>query len=42
MAAPPASLNSVNAAVVESILVLMVVNVAISQLYIMLFLRVGL
>jgi phospholipid/cholesterol/gamma-HCH transport system permease protein len=32
----------VNAAVVESILVLMVVNVVISQLYIMLFPRVGL
>ncbi|OBG47667.1 ABC transporter [Mycolicibacterium fortuitum] len=34
--------NSVNAAVVESILVLMIVNVAISQLYTMLFPRVGL
>ncbi|OHU64952.1 MlaE family ABC transporter permease [Mycobacteroides chelonae] len=34
--------NSVNAAVVESILLLMVVNVAISQLYIMLFPRTGL
>ena len=34
--------NSVNAAVVESILVLMVVNVAISQLYTMLFPRTGL
>ncbi|MBL3747619.1 ABC transporter permease, partial [Mycobacteroides abscessus subsp. massiliense] len=34
--------NSVNAAVVESILLLMVVNVAISQLYIMMFPRTGL
>ena len=34
--------NSVNAAVVESILVLMIVNVGISQLYIMLVPRVGL
>jgi phospholipid/cholesterol/gamma-HCH transport system permease protein len=34
--------NSVNAAVVESILVLMIVNVAVSQLYAMLFPRVGL
>jgi phospholipid/cholesterol/gamma-HCH transport system permease protein len=33
--------NSVNAAVVESILLLMIVNVGISQLYIMLFPRVG-
>jgi len=33
--------NSVNAAVVESILLLMIINVAISQLYIMLFPRVG-
>ncbi|MCV7220688.1 MlaE family ABC transporter permease [Mycolicibacterium elephantis] len=39
---PTGVANSVNAAVVESILVLMVVNVAISQLYIMLFPRVGL
>jgi phospholipid/cholesterol/gamma-HCH transport system permease protein len=34
--------NSVNAAVVESILVLMIINVAISQIYIILFPRVGL
>ena len=34
--------NSVNAAVVESILLLMVVNVAISQLYLILFPRAGL
>ncbi|MFM8598583.1 MAG: MlaE family ABC transporter permease [Mycobacterium sp.] len=34
--------NSVNAAVVESILLLMIVNVAISQLYIILFPRTGL
>ncbi len=34
--------NSVNAAVVESILILMIVNVVISQLYNMLFPRVGL
>ena len=34
---PTGVANSVNAAVVESILVLMVVNVAIGQLYIMLF-----
>lgn len=34
--------NSVNAAVVESILLLMTVNLAISQLYIMLFPRTGL
>lgn len=34
--------NSVNAAVVESILILMIVNVGISQLYIMLVPRVGL
>ncbi len=39
---PTGVANSVNAAVVESILVLMVINVAISQLYIMLFPRVGL
>ena len=39
---PHKALDLVNAAVVESILVLMVVNVAISQLYIMLFPRVGL
>ena len=39
---PTGVANSVNAAVVESILLLMVVNVAISQLYIMLFPRVGL
>ncbi len=34
--------NSVNAAVVESILLLMIINVVISQLYIILFPRVGL
>jgi phospholipid/cholesterol/gamma-HCH transport system permease protein len=34
--------NSVNAAVVESILLLMIVNVAISQLYLILFPRTGL
>ncbi|OHU33021.1 MlaE family ABC transporter permease [Mycobacteroides chelonae] len=34
--------NSVNAAVVEAILILMIVNVVISQLYIMLFPRTGL
>ncbi|OBE93622.1 ABC transporter [Mycolicibacterium elephantis] len=39
---PTGVANSVNAAVVESILILMVVNVAVSQLYIMLFPRVGL
>lgn len=39
---PTGVANSVNAAVVESILLLMVVNVAVSQLYIMLFPRVGL
>jgi phospholipid/cholesterol/gamma-HCH transport system permease protein len=39
---PTGVANSVNAAVVESILVLMVVNVAISQLYILMFPRVGL
>ncbi|MGE2688962.1 MlaE family ABC transporter permease [Mycolicibacterium pulveris] len=39
---PTGVANSVNAAVVESILILMVVNVGISQLYIMLFPRVGL
>lgn len=39
---PTGVANSVNAAVVESILVLMIVNVGISQLYIMLFPRVGL
>lgn len=39
---PTGVANSVNAAVVESILILMVVNVAISQIYIMLFPRVGL
>jgi phospholipid/cholesterol/gamma-HCH transport system permease protein len=39
---PTGVANSVNAAVVESILVLMVVNVAVSQLYAMLFPRVGL
>ena len=33
---PTGVANSVNAAVVEAILVLMIVNVAISQLYIML------
>lgn len=39
---PTGVANSVNAAVVESILLLMIVNVVISQLYIMLFPRVGL
>jgi phospholipid/cholesterol/gamma-HCH transport system permease protein len=39
---PTGVANSVNAAVVESILILMIVNVAISQLYNMLFPRVGL
>ncbi len=39
---PTCVANSVNAAVVESILVLMIVNVAISQFYILLFPRVGL
>lgn len=39
---PTGVANSVNAAVVESILILMVVNVAISQLYTMLFPRTGL
>lgn len=39
---PTGVANSVNAAVVESILLLMVVNVVVSQLYIMLFPRVGL
>lgn len=39
---PTGVANSVNAAVVESILILMIVNVVISQLYIMLFPRVGL
>jgi phospholipid/cholesterol/gamma-HCH transport system permease protein len=39
---PTGVANSVNAAVVESILVLMIINVAISQLYIMMFPRVGL
>ena len=39
---PTGVANSVNAAVVESILVLMIVNVAISQLYVMMFPRVGL
>lgn len=39
---PTGVANSVNAAVVESILLLMIVNVAISQLYIVLFPRVGL
>lgn len=39
---PTGVANSVNASVVESILVLMVVNVAISQLYTMLFPRTGL
>ncbi|WP_372503785.1 MULTISPECIES: MlaE family ABC transporter permease [Mycolicibacterium] len=39
---PTGVANSVNAAVVESILVLMIVNVAISQLYAMLFPRTGL
>ena len=39
---PTGVANSVNAAVVESILILMIVNVVISQLYIMMFPRVGL
>jgi phospholipid/cholesterol/gamma-HCH transport system permease protein len=39
---PTGVANSVNAAVVESILVLMIVNVAISQLYAMLYPRTGL
>jgi phospholipid/cholesterol/gamma-HCH transport system permease protein len=39
---PTGVANSVNAAVVESILILMVVNVAVSQLYNMLFPRTGL
>jgi phospholipid/cholesterol/gamma-HCH transport system permease protein len=39
---PTGVANSVNAAVVESILVLMIVNVAVSQLYAMLFPRMGL
>ncbi|WP_310768632.1 MlaE family ABC transporter permease [Mycobacterium sp. Z3061] len=39
---PTGVANSVNAAVVESILLLMIVNVAISQLYIMLSPRTGL
>jgi phospholipid/cholesterol/gamma-HCH transport system permease protein len=39
---PTGVANSVNAAVVESILILMVVNVVISQLYNMLFPRIGL
>ena len=39
---PTGVANSVNAAVVESILILMIVNVVISQLYNMLFPRVGL
>ncbi len=39
---PTGVANSVNAAVVESILLLMIVNVVISQLYIMMFPRVGL
>jgi phospholipid/cholesterol/gamma-HCH transport system permease protein len=39
---PTGVANSVNAAVVESILVLMIVNVAVSRLYAMLFPRVGL
>jgi phospholipid/cholesterol/gamma-HCH transport system permease protein len=39
---PTGVANSVNAAVVESILALMIVNVAVSQLYAMLFPRVGL
>jgi phospholipid/cholesterol/gamma-HCH transport system permease protein len=34
--------NSVNAAVVESILLLMLVNVAISQMYIIFFPQTGL
>ena len=39
---PTGVANSVNAAVVESILILMIVNVAISQLYNVLFPRSGL
>jgi phospholipid/cholesterol/gamma-HCH transport system permease protein len=39
---PTGVANSVNAAVVEAILVLMIVNVAISQLYIMMVPRTGL
>ncbi|WP_299565426.1 ABC transporter permease [uncultured Mycolicibacterium sp.] len=39
---PTGVANSVNAAVVESILLLMIINVVISQLYNMLFPRVGL
>ncbi|SKT55085.1 YrbE family protein, YrbE5A [Mycobacteroides abscessus subsp. abscessus] len=39
---PTGVANSVNAAVVESILILMAVNVAISQLYVMLVPRTGL
>ena len=39
---PTGVANSVNAAVVESILILMIVNVVISQLYNMLFPRMGL
>ncbi len=39
---PTGVANSVNAAVVESILLLMIVNVVVSQLYIMMFPRVGL
>jgi phospholipid/cholesterol/gamma-HCH transport system permease protein len=39
---PTGVANSVNAAVVESVLLLMIVNVAISQLYIMLVPRTGL
>ncbi|WP_082948638.1 ABC transporter permease, partial [Mycobacterium sp. 1274756.6] len=39
---PTGVANSVNAAVVEAILILMLVNVGISQLYEMLFPRTGL
>ncbi len=39
---PTGVANSVNAAVVESILVLMIVNVSISQLHVMLAPRTGL
>ncbi|MCV7064823.1 ABC transporter permease [Mycolicibacterium farcinogenes] len=39
---PAGVANAVNAAVVESVLVLMIVNVAVSQLYTMLFPRTGL
>jgi phospholipid/cholesterol/gamma-HCH transport system permease protein len=39
---PAGVANSVNAAVVEAILVLMFVNVGISQLYTMLFPKAGL